>query len=268
MIVANALVRAIVFWISFIALLFVTGSALHLFLDGEVHRLIYGLAGTAVALLCTWFWSNRQKQSLDAYGLNWRAGSLVRAIKGFVLGALIMVLVLLALLLFTPLEIKAAEPAFSASSLFWFLGLIPFAYLEEAAFRGMPFVELHKKYGLLMAQFIVALAFAVYHLIYGWPIQVAFMGPFVWSFVFGLARVHSNGIALPTGMHVALNAGQILLGMKPESVSLFSLDVSGAVSRDMQSRIDMTGILIQIAVLVIALLFSFLYTRRKADIAG
>ena len=68
-------------------------------------------------------------------------------------------------------------------------------------------------FGLRIAQVMTSLAFVGYHIIQGWDVQTAFLGPGIWAFVFGLGAVWSKGIALPTGIHVALNLNQLVFGM-------------------------------------------------------
>lgn len=264
----HALIRVLVFWFCFMAAIFMAGSGLSLFLNGDHHRIVYGVAGTACVLLCTWFWSNRRWDRMEEYGLRWSKGSFQRFLVGLFFGAL-LILVLWALLIWlTPLSVHAKAFVFTPAVGYWVISLILFAFMEEVAFRGLPLVELTRKYGFLTAQFIVAIAFALYHVVYGWPWMVAFMGPFVWAFIFGLARVQSGGVAMPTGIHIALNAGQIILGMKPEAASVFELDVPSTMTPAIQSQIDLTGLGIQIVIGLIGIAATFLYQRRNTDIAG
>jgi uncharacterized protein len=265
---SGPLFRVLGFWISFIVILFVSGSALNFGLSGLLHRAVYGVIGTLAALLLTWLWSNRNWLSLQEYGLLWRKGSAKRLLLGLLMGAGLIVLMLFILLVFTPLQISPKKAQLSIELFLWLFSLILFAYLEELAFRGMPFVELTRKYGFLVAQCIVAFVFAIYHVNYGWSIQVAFMGPFVWSFIFGLARQYTNGIAMPTGIHIALNAGQVILGLQPGEASLFTLDIPGQITPAIQSRIDVTGMALQVAIAIAGIFLSYRYHKRSSIIAA
>lgn len=265
---SGPLFRVLGYWASFIVILFVSGSALNFGLSGLWHRAVYGVIGTLAALLLTWLWSNRNWPSLQEYGLLWRKGSGKRLLLGLLMGAGLIVFMLMILLVFTPLQISPKKVQLSIELFLWLFSLIVFAYLEELAFRGMPFVELTRKYGFLWSQFLVAFVFAVYHVNYGWSLLVAFMGPFVWSFIFGLARQYTNGIAMPTGIHIALNAGQVVLGLQPGEASLFTLDIPGQITPAIQSRIDITGMALQIAIAIAGIVLSYRYHKRSSIIAA
>ena len=265
---SKPLVRVSGFWISFIILLFVSGSVLNFGLSGQWHRAVYGVVGTLLVFVLTWLWSNRQWQQVKAYGILWRNGSGKKLLLGLLIGAILIVLMLMVLLVFTPLRISPTKVNLNADLGLWLFSLVVFAYLEELAFRGMPLVELHKKFGFLPAQCIVAFVFAIYHVNYGWSLMVAFMGPFVWSFIFGLARQYTQGIAMPTGIHISLNAGQVILGLQPSTASMFTLDVPGQVTPSMQSRIDMTGLALQIILAIAGIILSYRYHKRNSIIAG
>ena len=265
---SGPLFRVIGYWTSFIIILFVSGSALNFGLSGLWHRAVYGVIGTLAALLLTWLWSNRKWPSLQEYGLLWRKGSAKRLLLGLLMGAGLIVVMLMILLVFTPLQISPKKVQLSIELFLWLCSLIVFAYLEELAFRGMPFVELTRKYGFLWSQFLVAFVFAVYHVNYGWSLLVAFMGPFVWSFIFGLAQQYTNGIAMPTGIHIALNAGQVILGLQPGEASLFTLDIPGQIAPAIQSRIDVTGMVLQVAIAIAGIFLTYRYHKRSSIIAA
>ncbi len=266
--IVRPFLRVLFYWISFMVLLFVSGSALNMVLQGSLHRSVYGGVACVAALFLTWIFSGRRKDLIQEYGLFWRKGSGGALMMGLLIGAGLMLLLIMLLLFFTPLRLSPKQVVPGAELVWWLLQLVLFAYLEEVAFRGLPLVELTKKYGFLTAQCLVALFFAIYHIIYGWPVMVAFMGPFVWSFIFGLARQYSRGIAMPTGIHIALNAGQVILGVRPDVASLFVMDVPGQVTPAMQSQIDLTGIIIHVTIAVAGIALSYRYFKRSSIIAG
>lgn len=266
--IIGPLFRVLGFWICFITILFLSGSALNFGLSGLWHRAVYGVIGTIAVLLLTWLWSKRNRASLEEYGLLWRKGSGKRLLLGILMGTGLILLMFMILLVFTPLKVSPKNAPLSVELFLWLFSLILFAYLEELAFRGMPFVELTRRYGFLRAQFLVAFVFAIYHVNYGWSLQVAFMGPFVWSFIFGLARQHTNGIAMPTGIHIALNAGQVILGLQPGEASLYTLDIPGYITTAIQTRLDVTGIALQMVMAIAGIFLSFRYHKRSSIIAA
>ncbi len=116
---------------------------------------------------------------------------------------------------------------------------IPLAIMEEIGFRGLPFFRLQKTYNLWLAQGIVAVAFALYHIAGGFPLIPAILGTGVGSLLFGMAAMASKELALPTGLHAAWNIGGWALGEKdfpglwniiiPES-SATSAQIAGSLS--------------------------------------
>lgn len=138
--------------------------------------------------------------------------------------------------------------------------------MEEIAFRAYPFLKLNRVFGLRITQFIVALVFAFYHIIQGWDIQIAFLGPAIWALVFGLAAIWSNGIALPTGIHVALNLIQQLTGIKSGAyASIWVLEHEENAPAEAIALADTVGLATQILVLISALFLTEYYLRKKQN---
>ena len=82
-------------------------------------------------------------------------------------------------------------------------------------------------------------------------------GPGIWALVFGLGAAWSKGIALPTGIHVALNLSQQITSMKGTTQgTVFELtaDPSSAFI-----PADTVGIVGQVIVGVVAILLTIKY---------
>jgi hypothetical protein len=108
---------------------------------------------------------------------------------------------------------------------------------------------------------LTAVAFTVCHIGYGWSVGAAFTGPFVWAFVFGVGAALSRGVAAPTGIHVALNVGQLLVGMKGD-VGVWKLSfVLGATAGEKEVA-EMIGWGLQGTVLVLGLLTTWKLKKR------
>ena len=145
-----------------------------------------------------------------------------------------------------------------------YLSIIPLAFMEEMAFRSYPFNALNKAFGLRKTQIIIAIAFAIYHIIQGWGIAIAFLGPGIWAFVFGLGTIWSKGIALPTGIHFSLNLMQQLLGMKPgENASIFVVKQPIQTITNSIDQFSVAGIVSQVVVLIITLILMEYYIRKN-----
>ncbi len=94
------------------------------------------------------------------------------------------------------------------------LAYVALASREELAFRGYPLRRLDSCFGLLTAQLVVALVFAVEHMAGGSTWQNAMLGAFVGSLLFGMAALTTRGLGVPIGLHAAWNFGQWTLGEK------------------------------------------------------
>jgi membrane protease YdiL (CAAX protease family) len=135
--------------------------------------------------------------------------------------------------------------------------------MEEVAFRGYPLIKLNKTCGTYCAQIVIALVFALYHIVQGWDVSIAFLGPGIWAIIFGWAALYSKGIAMPTGIHVALNAGQNLVGMKGASAATYWLIVQpvGATESTI-AWANTIGLLTQVLMLLLGIMLTVLYVNK------
>jgi membrane protease YdiL (CAAX protease family) len=137
--------------------------------------------------------------------------------------------------------------------------------MEEIAFRSYPFIKLHKRFGLRMTQVIVAVVFALYHVAGGQSVLGSFLGPGVYAFVFGLAAVWSGGIAMPFGIHLALNILQPLTGMRGGVGAVWTLSQKNNVAGSSMAAPETIGMVMQFIVLVAAILLTEYYIRKKGN---
>ncbi len=260
----NALARSIFFWIVFMGLLFVLASQLKAFFPAKWERYVYGILGTIAAFIATWVFLKIEKRSFSDIGLVWERGSAFRFVKGILLGTVIFIFIIIILLSFTELQMERNSQAFDPWSAFWYLSIIPLALMEEIAFRSYPFLKLNGVFGLRITQIIVAIGFALYHIIGGWSIAGAFLGPGIWAFVFGLSAIWSGGIAVPTGIHVALNVAQSLIGMKAGDFgSIWIIKHKEGISEDLIAKTDTVGLITQLIVLVCAVILTEYFIRKR-----
>lgn len=260
----NAITRAVLFWILFILLLFVLSSLLNSFFPAKWERYVYGIFGTIAAFTATWVFLKIEKRSFTDIGLVWELGTAFRFFKGIFTGAVIFMLIIIVLLVFTELQIERNTKTFDPWSAFWYLAIIPLALMEEVAFRSYPLLKLNTAFGLRITQIIVAVGFALYHVVGGWSVAGAFLGPGIWAFVFGLAAVWSGGIAVPTGIHVALNVLQSLTGLKAGSFeSIWIMKHKEGLSDDLIAKTDTVGLITQLIVLVFAVMLTEYFILKK-----
>lgn len=260
----NAVLKTVIFWAVFLVLLFLAGSQLGTMLPARWERFAYGILGTIAAFFAVWIMLKIEKRTFSDYGLCWQKDTFLKFIKGLFIGAVILSTIILILLVFTQYKLTANPSRLYPLSAFWYLSIIPLALMEEIAFRSYPFLKLKNVFGLRSTQVIIAVVFALYHFIQGWEFQLSFLGPGIWAFVFGLAAVWSKGIALPTGIHVALNLIQQLIGLKgdaPDSILKFALpeNVSDADIAQAQTW----GIITQLLVLAAAIICMEIYIRKN-----
>ena len=251
--------RVFLYWILFIGVLLLVGRYLKLAFPAKYDQFVYGIGGTIGTYALTFFFIRSEKKTFQDYGLVWESGTLLRFFKGMFYGILIFVALIVLLVVVGGIRIRLGGQ-WELSSLFWYLPILPLALFEEIAFRSYPFSKLKKVYPFLTMQLIVALVFALYHISMGWNSMIAFLGPGIWALVFGLGAAWSKGIALPTGIHVALNLSQQITSMKGTTqgtVFELSSDPTAALL-----PADMVGIIGQVLVGVVAILLTIKFKEK------
>lgn len=111
-------------------------------------------------------------------------------------------------------------PAAAAASLLFFLGGNA---TEELIFRGYGFERLLSVIGHWKAQVVTALAFALFHVLQGWPWHVALLGTTVGSLLFALVLIRWNSLPAAIGVHAGANwVKELLLADPPTATTLFA----------------------------------------------
>ncbi|MGM9488167.1 CPBP family intramembrane glutamic endopeptidase [Ideonella sp. YS5] len=177
-------------------------------------------AALAAALFAlTYAFLRSEQRSLVALGLDasWRRlGELAAGLTG---GAALVAVMALILGLVLPFP-WAWNPRFSAGMALWsLLWLLCGNAVEELVFRGYGFERLIKGLGLGPAQLATALLFAVFHVVNGWPWQLALLGTTVGSLLFGLVFVRWRSVPAAVGVHAAANWVRDLLLSDPPTLN-------------------------------------------------
>lgn len=254
-----SLLKAIGYWVIFLVILFLAASQSGAIFSSKVHHLLaYGVSGAAIAFLLAWIFIRVERKSLADYHLVWKRDTILKFLKGIAIGVISYLAIVLVLVVFANLAIAANPKAWSTWTLFWYLSIIPLAWMEEVAFRSYTFIKLNNAFGLRATQLIVAVVFGFYHVALGWNIVTAFLGPAIWAFVFGIAAVRSNGIALPTGIHVGLNVTLTILGMGGAGYE--PLFIAHQTESDANA---MVGLSTRIVVLLVGVYLTERYIREK-----
>ena len=259
----NALARTLLFWLVFVAALFGSGKLAYL-APPAWSRPAHAILGTLIAFFLIRIFLRAERRSFADIGLVLQRGTLPRFAVGIAIGTAFIAVALIALVSLTDLELRRNPVPIDAR--LWLGGLVVialFAFMEELAFRSYAYLRLDRAYGFWVAQLVAAVVFALYHLVGGWSLYLSFMGPFVWAFVFGLAAIRSGGIAMPTGIHVALNVLQGVTGLKGDKGSFWILGRDEGHALNAAAAEGTVGALFQLAVLAGALAASWYFSRRK-----
>ena len=261
---SSALLKAAIYWVLFMVLLFAAGAVMVRIFPARWERFVYGISGTIGSFIAVWVMLAMEKRSFADYGLTWQKSTFTNFIKGLIIGTVSFGLIILILLMFTELRLTQNTTTWDPLMLCWYLAIIPLALMEEVAFRSYAFLKLNTVFGLRITQLIVAVVFALYHIVQGWNWQIAFLGPGIWALVFGLAAAWSKGIAVPTGIHVALNLMQTLFGMKEKAGDhIWSVQLGENASAAAVAQAQTWGIVTQVLVFMVALILTEFFIRKK-----
>lgn len=255
------IVRAVLLPIAFTILL-VGASFLKQLLPPQYERMSYGLIGSLVAIVVTWIFIKWNKASWADLGLGWDAKTIAKSLMGLVIGIVLAAVMVGTMVICTDVSIAINDAPAILPFLMTTTALIPLAWMEEMAFRGYAFQELYGGLGLRNTQIIIAIVFALYHVAGGQGLASAFLGPGCFAFVFGLARVKSGGLALPTGIHIGLNLFNASIGQHRGLNSLFVIGMENGA--DPSGRmISYWGYGLNLAMLAVTWFFMELQIKKE-----
>ena len=258
----HPILKAILFCIAFtglyVLIYFLKSSVIPAF-SQRIHAGI----GIAVALLVTALFLRMDKRRFRDIGLYWEGRTLSRFVLGIVIGVGLMGAITAAVILFSGFKIVWNPDSNLLKFLWGSLPLLPLAYMEELAFRAYPLETIKKQTGIRNTILLTALLFGAYHLANGWTLQNAFLGAGVWGIIFGLAAIVSGGIALPTGLHYAVNMTTSAFGISSGSYHLWVLQSGDGQSLANYQSSQLETLLPQIALLLVGVGAMEWYIRRK-----
>jgi CAAX protease family protein len=254
--------RCVIFWAFFMGLLFIFGSFIVPLFPKPWASMVYGITGTFAALIATFTFLKHERKTFADVWLTFESLTILKFLAGFVGGTILGAIMFSMLVAFTDLRFHKNPLAINGWAIMDYLAFLPLGLMEEIGFRGYSFVSLHRKYDLRITQFIVAIAFALYHIIGGQEVIGSFLGPGVWAYVFGYAAIRSRGIALPLGIHMALNVIQSVGGMKGTANAIWLIDFKGVPTAAMIQQARTCGTIMHVVLLVIGVLLTELYLRK------
>lgn len=260
---ARPLLGALLLWLLFLALLIPAAILFSPVINGEGGRYVYGFLGTASALSATAVVLRVNRCAWALAGLRWDRQTATRFVAGTAVGFGLVGIILLWVFLSTGIRPMPAH-GLTAATVIPLGALLPLALMEEIAFRGYPFAQLRRSHGLWIAQIVTALAFFLYHILNGWPVLMALVGPGAWALVFGIAAASTGGIAAPTGLHFGINVAQALVGLGTATAATAAFELTdphGLTGATVAQQTTAAGLAAQALLLAIAL---FLTWRKVA----
>ena len=204
--------RVALFWVAYFVILFLAAIPRGM-APPPWAPLAWGLVATPPLRTLAVFLARREVPALGTIGASPAGHAVVPLFGGMVLGFASYAAVLVAIsLLVTPIRLAAA-PAPAAGPLLLAVGTVfVLAYMEELGFRGYTLRALQGALGTWPAQGLVALAFGLSHLAFGWEWNQVLYGVLPSAGLFGAVAHRSGGLAMPTGVHAAMNLAREATG--------------------------------------------------------
>jgi membrane protease YdiL (CAAX protease family) len=200
------------------------------FLHGEIPQgewvnllPLYGFIGFAALTML--YVKLIEKQSLASIKLEWNLGLLKAIVKGFAIGSILVVLLII-ILLSTGNYKFTGIGKINETTLIWLFAYIIQGASEELMCRGFLQNSLNRRVSTVVAILISGGAFIFPHISSildrnGISILIAFINLFLVSTLFSLAMLKENSIGAACGIHIGWN---FFLG------NIFGLQVSGGAS--------------------------------------
>lgn len=246
----RVLVRVVLFWSCYMGVLVFAWTV-----KGKVPpkwgQLVWGLASSAILLPLIFVFLRWEGRTFREIGLNVEVMSGPRLVAGTVVGlATFAVILWLTSMIAGPIQLTRgiASRGTTVLSGFTFLAL---ACMEELGFRGYALRTLVRTLGMWRAQAIVAFAFGLCHVAYGWSWVNISLGVMPWALVFGIAATSSRGLAMPLGVHAGVNFAQWAVS---DNSGIWKL----VINDQFRPRIGLVSRIIDITV---ALLLAVLFCR-------
>lgn len=259
-------VKSLILSVSFVVvfiIVFMLLSQIKNLIPEKLERYSHGIIGTIVALGTVWMFLKFEKKSFESIKLKWEHNTIKKFTLGLSIGLILASLMILSQVMYSGMEISLSENYNILTFLLWSSALIPLAFMEEIAFRSYPFVKLNKLFGLRITQLIIAILFALYHVLNGWSLGLSFLGPGIWALAYGLSAMYSDGISMPTGLHYGVNYVLALISSQNGIEGIWTIDFPEYVSEAVLKANENFGIGIQLALLFLCILGTELYLRKK-----
>jgi uncharacterized protein len=216
--------------------LFLAGYALILFVasipKGMVPRgfadLVWGVVSALATLVLTIVLLTRERRTRRDVGLMADARTAARLVAGLAIGTGVYAITAAVVsLLLGPVRWSAATPQPLTTWLLVVASCLALSAMEELGFRGYALRTLIRAIGVWPAQLAIAVTFGLMHLAFGWSVPTVLTGVIPSALLFGVLAVRTGGLAMPIGVHAALNVAQWVVGAK-DSPGVWTLSVDPA----------------------------------------
>ena len=237
---------------------------------GNYKWFVMGIICSLIAWGLTYMFLKFDGLSFSQIGLTWQSDTFKKFFIGCLLGIAIAIIMLGIVVLFTDLTIERNAITNNPLTIFWLLLFIPLSFMEELAFRGYAFIKLNKAIGPRLTLIITSIIFAYYHDATGATFLTQLLGPGIWGIIYGLAAIWSDGIALPTGLHAAVNVVQAFFGMKPDKYqsAIWEIDFPTAMTDAMQAQTEIVGMSVQLLLLAFGIFLTEWYLRKQKQLSN
>jgi membrane protease YdiL (CAAX protease family) len=172
----------------------------------QLGQIVWGTLSGVLLLILTLLVLRHQGRRAEDVGLRFSVGSAKRFLIGGAIGFAVygctigLDAALAVSIRFTRVSATNGGAVLLAVATFLMLSV-----MEELGFRGYTLQTLVSAAGVWTAQVVVAVAFALSHILFGWSWQTIALGVLPSAFLFGAAAVAFGDIAAPIGLHAALN---------------------------------------------------------------
>jgi membrane protease YdiL (CAAX protease family) len=226
--------------------------------------MVWGLVSSVLLLGLTRLVLRGEGRRLRDVGLQLSASSANRFMIGAGLGFAVYGLTVVAdVAIAGPIQFSRVTTVDSSAVLLAVGTFLALSFMEEFGFRGYPLRSLAPALGAWKAQVIVALAFGASHLLFGWSLQAVVLGVLPSALLFGAAALAFGDIAVPIGLHAALNLARWSTG-EQNTPGIWTM----SVEEPSRERIAAVAPVIGIAVTALFTFALWWYGRRRADASG
>ena len=261
----HVLLRVALFWVAYFAILLFASVAKSA-APPKWGQIVWGLTSSVALVALTLFMLQREGRSAKDVGLGVNRGTIARFLLGALVGIFAYMFSVAAIaVLVGPIHFsRVAGPSVSV------IGLTVCSYLalslmEEIGLRGYPLRTLDARFGLARAIFAAAGVTALSHLAFGWAWQTVVMGVVPGALLFAAAAIASRGLAMPIGLHAAMNIARWIAG-ETDSAGLWTLVVEAGVRGRLITWAPLIG-LVASSMVTAALLFWHVRHRPSVQVA-